>query len=178
MKNQLTPEQNQILGILNEHVDAEVRGDLDLTLATMSSNPHVNHVPTLIGGIGLEAVKSFYKNLVPAKSFFPSDVEFIEVSQTIDQNQVVLELLFKCTHSSEIAWMLPGIKPTGKRIEIPLVVIAGIKDNKVTHEHIYWDQASVLVQIGLLDPQGLPVKGIETAQHMETIMKKMENVSS
>lgn len=68
--------------------------------------------------------------------------------------------------------MLPNIPPTGKRVEIPLVVIVGFKDGKVTHEHIYWDQASVLIQIGLLDPEGLPVHGIETAQQMEKILNK------
>ena len=68
--------------------------------------------------------------------------------------------------------MLPNIPPTGKRIEIPLVVIVGFSNGKVTHEHIYWDQASVLVQIGLLNPAGLPVKGIETAKKMEEIRKR------
>ena len=68
--------------------------------------------------------------------------------------------------------MYNSLKESGKRVEIPLVVIVGFKDGKVTHEHIYWDQASVLVQIGLLDPKGLPVYGIETAQQMEKILNK------
>lgn len=175
MKKDLTTEQITTVEILNAHVDAEMRGDLDLTLSTMSNNPHVNHIPTLIGGIGGEAVKDFYKGIVPSKMFFPSDVEMMEVSQTIDHNQVVLEMIIKFTHTTEVVWMLPGITPTGKRVEIPLVVIAGIKDEKVSHEHIYWDQASVLVQIGLIDPKGLPVHGIETAHHMEAIMNKLQN---
>ncbi len=175
MKKELTSEQINTVEILNAHVDAEMQGDLDLTLSTMSNNPHVNHVPTLIGGIGKEAVKDFYKGIVPSKTFFPSDVEMIEVSQTIDNNQVVLEMIIKFTHTTEVVWMLPGIPPTGKRVEIPLVVIAGIKDEKVTHEHIYWDQASVLVQIGLIDSKGLPIHGIETAHHMEAIMNKIQN---
>jgi carboxymethylenebutenolidase len=72
-------------------------------------------------------------------------------------------MLFKFTHTCEIDWMLPGVTPTGKRVEIPLVAIVGFVDGKVAHEHIYWDQASVLVQIGLLDSEGLPVAGVETA---------------
>lgn len=175
MKKELTSEQIKTVEILNAHVDAEMQGDLDSTLSTMSNNPHVNHIPTLIGGIGAEAVKDFYKGIVPSKMFFPSDVEMMEVSQTIDHNQVVLEMIIKFTHTTEVIWMLPGIPPTGKRVEIPLVVIAGIKDEKVSHEHIYWDQASVLVQIGLIDPKGLPVHGIETARHMETIIHKIQN---
>ena len=60
--------------------------------------------------------------------------------------------------------MLPGVAPTGKRVEIPLVVIVHFRDGKLAHEHIYWDQASVLVQLGLLPPAGLPVAGVETAR--------------
>ena len=61
-------------------------------------------------------------------------------------------------------WMLPGIPPTGKRVEVPLVAIVRFREGKLAHEHIYWDQASVLVQIGLLDAARLPVAGIETAR--------------
>ena len=73
-------------------------------------------------------------------------------------------MLFCFTHDIEIDWMLPDVAPTGERVEIPLVAIVGFQDGKVAHEHIYWDQASVLVQIGKLDPTGLPVAGMETAK--------------
>jgi carboxymethylenebutenolidase len=170
MKKELTIAQSAMANILNAHVEAEISGDLEATMLTMTEHPHVNHIPTMIGGIGYDAVKTFYESMVPSKTFFPSDMEMVEISQTIDQNQIVLEMIIKFTHNTEIGWMLPGIKPSSKRIEVPLVVIAGIKEGKVSHEHIYWDQASVLVQIGLLNPFGLPVNGIETAKHMETIM--------
>jgi len=62
--------------------------------------------------------------------------------------------------------MLPGVAPTGKRVEIPLVAIVKFRGDKLYHEHIYWDQASVLVQIGLLDAAGLPVAGVETARKL------------
>ena len=70
------------------------------------------------------------------------------------------------THTTEIDWMLPGVPPTGKYVEIPLVAIVKFRGDKLYHEHIYWDQASVLVQVGLLDPQGLPVAGAETARKL------------
>ena len=60
--------------------------------------------------------------------------------------------------------MLPGIAPTNRRVEVALVAIVRFKDGKLAHEHIYWDQASVLVQIGLLDPVNLPVVGIDSAK--------------
>lgn len=173
MKKSLTPEQQSIIGQFQAHIDAEIRGDLDTTLATMTADPHLNNIPTLVGGIGSDGVRNFYSSLIPFNKFFPPDLEMVPVSQTIDQNQLVDEIIFKFTHTTEVVWMLPNIPPTGKRVEIPLVVIVGFKEGKVTHEHIYWDQASVLVQIGLLDPGGLPVHGVETAHRMEEIRKRI-----
>ena len=74
------------------------------------------------------------------------------------------EMVFKFTHTIPMDWILPGIHPTGKRVEVPLVAIVRVRDGKLAHEHIYWDQASVLVQIGLLDPAKLPVVGVESAK--------------
>jgi carboxymethylenebutenolidase len=73
-------------------------------------------------------------------------------------------MVISFTHTTEINWMLPGVRPTGKPVEAAFVVVVGVKDGKVSHEHIYWDQASVLVQIGLLDPKGLPVCGAQSAR--------------
>jgi carboxymethylenebutenolidase len=65
------------------------------------------------------------------------------------------------------AAILPGIKPTGRKVTVPTVVIVGFdQDNKITHEHIYWDQATMLVQLGLLDPSALPVTGAEQAARL------------
>jgi carboxymethylenebutenolidase len=168
----LTPEKQKILDVFQKHIDAEMHKDLDTTLSTMTSDPHLNNIPTTIGGIGLEGVRNFYTDLILNGKFFPLDTEMVPISRTIDEHQLVDEIIFKCTHNTEMGWMLPNIPPTGKRIEIPLVVIVGFSNGKVTHEHIYWDQASVLVQIGLLKPEGLPVKGIESAQKMEEIRKR------
>lgn len=136
--------------------------DVDATMVTMVSEPYVNHIPTITGGVGHDHLKRFYKyHFIDSN---PVDLELVPVSRTVGEDQVVDELIVKFTHDSEIDWMLPGIKPTGKKVEIPLVAIIHFVDGKLAHEHIYWDQASVLVQIGLLDPTGLPVAGVETAQ--------------
>lgn len=164
-------EQQALLDAFEKHVGAELDKDLETTLATMIDTPHLNNIPTLIGGDGYEEVKEFYSSLILTGRFFPPDTEMEPISRTIDQQQLVDEIIFKCTHTTEIGWMLPGIAPTGKRIEIPLVVIVGFKEGKVAHEHIYWDQASVLVQVGLLDPTGLPVNGIASAQRMRELNK-------
>jgi carboxymethylenebutenolidase len=94
----------------------------------------------------------------------PPDVKVTPVSRTIGDTQIVDEFIFSFTHTVEMDWMLPGIAPTGKRVEVPFVAIIGFKDGKVQHEHIYWDQASVLVQLGLIDASRLPVAGAETAR--------------
>jgi carboxymethylenebutenolidase len=88
----------------------------------------------------------------------------VSVSRTVGESQIVEELVISFTHTTVIDWMLPGVAPTGKPVEAAFAVVVGVKDGKVSHEHIYWDQASVLVQIGLLDPKGLPVVGAEGAR--------------
>jgi len=108
-------------------------------------------------------VHAFYRDHLVGK-FFPPDVKMTDVSRTVGQDQVVEELVLSFTHTRPVDWILPGVPPTGKPVEVAVVVIVGFKDGKISHEHIYWDQASVLAQIGLLDPTGLPVCGAESAR--------------
>jgi len=132
------------------------------TLATMVEDAYVNHVPVLTGGVGRDELREFYsKRFIPQ---MPPDTEMTPVSRTIGEDQLVDEMVVKFTHTIRMDWMLPGVAPTGKRVEVPLVAIVRFRDDKLAHEHIYWDQASVLVQIGLIDPAKLPVVGIETAR--------------
>lgn len=138
--------------------------DVDATMATMVAEPYVNHVPTMTGGVGYKNLHRFYLNhFVHAN---PDDTKLIPVSRTVGADRVVDEMLFCFTHDREIDWLLPGIAPTGKFVEIPIVAVINFRGGKLYHEHIYWDQASVLVQIGLLDPTGLPVGGADVAKKM------------
>ena len=159
----LSPVQRAMLETFQQHMTAEMTGDIEATMATMTDEPYVNHVPVMTGGVGREGVRKFYENHLVGK-FFPPDVELITVSRTIGEDQLVEEIVIKFTHTTPIDWMLPGISPTGKRVEIAVAVIIKFDEGKVAHEHIYWDQASVLVQLGLLDPTGFPVSGAESAQ--------------
>jgi len=146
-----------------EHVkyEFETRNYED-TLDTMVPDAYVNHIPTLTGGVGKEELGEFYsKRFIPQ---MPPDTEMTPVSRTIGEDRLVDEMIFKFTHTIEMDWMLPGVKPTGRRVEVPLVAIVHFRGNKLAHEHIYWDQASVLVQLGLLDDSTLPVMGIKTAR--------------
>ena len=159
----LSPQQEAMVALFQKHVAAELAGDLATTMATMTDDPHLNHVALMAGGVGREGVHAFYRDHLVGK-FFPPDVKMTDVSRTVGQDQVVEELVLSFTHTTPVDWILPGVAPTGKRVEVAVVVVVGIKDGKISHEHIYWDQASVLVQIGLLDPKGLPVCGAESAR--------------
>jgi len=153
----------QMIELFQQHVNAELAGDLDTTMATMSDNPHLNHVPTMAGGVGRDGVRAFYRDHLVGR-FFPPDVKMTSVSQTVGENQIVEELVISFTHTAAIDWLLPGVAPTGTPVEMAVAVVVGFKDGKISHEHIYWDQAGVLVQVGLIDAKGLPVSGAESAR--------------
>jgi carboxymethylenebutenolidase len=159
----LSERQQQMVAVFEKHVGAELAGDLDATMATMSDAPHLNHVPTMAGGVGQSGVRAFYRDHLVGK-FFPPDVKMVSVSRTVGQHQVVDELFISFTHTTVIDWLLPGVAPTGKAVEMAVAVIVGFQGDKISHEHIYWDQAGVLVQIGLLNPASLPVTGAESAR--------------
>jgi carboxymethylenebutenolidase len=159
----LSAEQQAMVALFQQHVGAELAGNLDMTMDTMTGDPHLNHVPTMAGGVGCEGVRAFYRDHLIGK-FFPPDVKMTTVSSTVGHDQVVEELFISFTHTISMDWLLPGVPPTGKPVEMAIAVIVGFKDGKISHEHIYWDQAGVLVQVGLLDPAGLPVSGAESAR--------------
>jgi len=145
-----------------QHTDHEfVTRDTEATLQTMVDDAYVNHVPVMTGGRGKEALRAFYsQDFIPR---MPPDTSLIPVSRTVGENQLVDEMIFSFTHTEEMPWMLPGVAATNRPVRIPLVVIVKFRDGKLAHEHIYWDQASVLKQIGLLTDPALPVFGEETA---------------
>ena len=159
----LTPAQETLQQLWEDHVRHEFNTrNHEETLATMVEDAYVNHIPVLTGGVGKDELREFYsKRFIPQ---MPPDTEMTAISRTIGNDQLVDEMVFKFTHTIRMDWMLPGIAPTGKRVEVPLVAIVRFREGKLAHEHIYWDQASVLVQLGLLDPSTLPVAGVESAR--------------
>lgn len=163
----------------DKHCEYEFNArDVDATMATMVAEPYVNHIPTMTGGVGYRNLHHFYKHHFVDSN--PPDTMLVPISRTVGATQVVDEILFSFTHTTEIPWMLPGVAPTSKRVEIPLLAVVKFRGDKLYHEHIYWDQASVLVQVGLLDPALLPVAGIEQAGKLldetlpsNTLMKRV-----
>jgi carboxymethylenebutenolidase len=158
-------DRPDIGAVFDDHVAAEfVHMDLEATLATMTDDPYVNHVPVMTGGVSRAGVRSFYGEHFIGK--WPADIEITPVSRTVGAEQVVDELVLSFTHDIEMDQLLPGVAPTGRHVQLPFCVVVRFEDGKVGHEHIYWDQASLLVQVGLLDPTGLPVTGVEQAENV------------
>jgi carboxymethylenebutenolidase len=159
----LTPAQAALQALWEEHIGYEFgTHSTEDALATMVEDAYVNDIPVMTGGVGKPALREFYSKYFITK--MPPDIELIPISRTIGTDQLVDEMLVKFTHNVQMDWMLPGIAPTGKRVEVAVVGIVQFRDGKLAHEHIYWDQASVLVQLGLLDPGTLPVVGVDSAR--------------
>lgn len=154
-----------LVALWEEHIRHEFdTRDVPATMATMVAEPYVNHIPTLTGGVGQSQLARFYRYHFVHQN--PEDMKITSISRTVGSTQVVDEFIMSFTHDTEIDWLLPGVKPTGKYVEIPMLGVIQFRGSKLCHEHIYWDQASVLVQIGLLNPEGLPVAGVETAKKL------------
>jgi carboxymethylenebutenolidase len=164
LRRVLGPDYN-LSDLWDEHVRHEFdTRDVLATMATMVAEPYVNHIPTMTGGVGSKELSRFYQHHFVHGN--PKDMALTPLSRTVGASQIVDEFIMTFTHDTEIDWMLPGVAPTGRYVEIPMLGVIKFRGPKLYHEHIYWDQASVLVQVGLLDPTGLPVAGVVTAQKL------------
>jgi carboxymethylenebutenolidase len=159
----LSPLQQAMVASWERHIRAEfAEKDVDATMPTMSPRPFVNHVPVMTGGVGFENVRDFYaRYFLPGH---PDDTASLPVARTVGSDRIVEELVHSFTHDIEMPWILPGVTPTGKRVEVAIVAIVQFEGDKIAGERIYWDQASVLAQVGLLDSTALPVTGAEAAR--------------
>lgn len=161
----MSPLEEEMSALFDAHVGAEFdTKDLAATMATMSEHPHLNHVPVLTGGNGRAEIAEFYGSHFIGH--WPQDTAVHPISRTVGQGRVVDEFVLSFTHDVPMPAIVPGIAPTGRKVEIPFVVLMGIEKGKVTYEHIYWDQASVLVQLGVLERGTLPVSGAEQARRL------------
>ena len=162
----LTPAQQALIDNLKEHTEAElVHFDVEKTLATMAENPFIFMAPIISGGMGPEGVRKYYGVVL---THLPDDFDRDLLTITIGDDRIVVEEILSFTHSIQMDWMLPGIAPTGKHVEVPMVIICTFKNGKLESERAYWDYASMLAQIGVLDPSGLP---ITTTENVETLRK-------
>ena len=159
----LNKQQQAMVEMWERHMAAEFKTkSIDARMGTMTSDPFVNHVPVMTGGVGYNEVRHFYSTyFIPCQ---PPDTDFVRVTRTVGKDRIVDELIHKFTHTIEMPWILPRVPPTGRRVEVAVIVVVLFKDGKIAGEHIYWDQASVLAQIGLVDAEKLPATGIEASR--------------
>ena len=153
--------------MFDDHIGSEfVTESVDDVMATMIEDPWLVMAPVLTGGVGWDDVVSYYTNAFVG--FWPKDLDIIQVSRTIGESCVVEELVASFTHDLEMPAIFPGVPATGRRVELPFIVIMGFDptSGKVAYEHVYWDQASALAQMGLIDATGLPVTGADQARRL------------
>ena len=170
-------ESADLSALVDGHIATEFADrDVDATMQTMVPDPYVYSVPIMTGGFGGEGVRRFYSEHFINQ--IPKDAQVTPISRTIGKDQVVDELIVSFTHETQWDSLLPGIPPTGKRVELPTVVVMKFENGKIAHEHIWWDQASLLVQVGLLDPRNLPVAGVEQARKLLRVARTRRLLSA
>jgi len=162
-ESQLSPEQQTMEKLWEEHLASEFKSkNAEAAINTMVERPSVNHVPVMTGGVGRKQLTHFYdRYFIPQ---MPPDTQITPVSRTIGRDRLVDEFVIKFTHSLQMDWLLPGVPPTNEPVEVAIVTVIQFQDGKMASERIYYDQASILVQVGLLDPEKLPVAGVEIAR--------------
>ena len=158
--------EEEMVRLWEEHIRLEfATKDAEATVATMTPDNYVNHVPVMTGGRGRDEMIEFYgRHFIPQ---MPADTTLRLLARTVGRDRLIDEFVFSFTHDVEMDWMLPGVPPTGRKVEVPMVVVVQFEGDKIACERIYWDQASVLVQLGLLDPSGLPVVGVAATLKFE-----------
>lgn len=165
---QRTACEQAMLDLIEAHRVAELeKRDVDATLATMADSPYIYFAPTLSGGDDEKGVRTFYTTMLGQ---LPNDMKWIPISRTIGDDKIVLESILTFTHDIQVDWLLPGIAPTGKALEIPMVLIFSFENNKIKSERIYWDLASTLKQMGLLQSDTLPIVGVESAKKLQELI--------
>ena len=156
--------EKALIAVWERHTAAEFEHkDADAAIETMTDNPVLIHVPVNTGATGRMELRRFYKEVFIPQ--MPSDVELQLLSRSVGQNRLIDEFILRFTHSVRMDWFAPGIEATGCRMAVPHVGIISFENGKISSEHIYWDQATVLTQMGLLD-KSLPALGEQQCERL------------
>lgn len=159
----VTPSQQKLIDVWQQHLYAEFAlKDVDAALATMTEDPYVLCVPVAKGGYGKGGVRRFY-----AEEFFPhnpTDMKVTTVAQTVADSVLIDESVISFTHDNTMDWMLPGVPATGRYVEFAFVGIISFEGGKIKSERLYWDQGSVLLQLGVIAPGVPALRGAESAK--------------
>lgn len=136
-----------LIRLWEQHVKGEfIDKDEDLSLATMTEDASVLHIPSQSGATGKAALKLYYRDMfIPS---IPDQWQHTTTKRVVTGNTLVEEATVRLVHTRQMDWFLPGLPPTRKPIEVQLVIVVEFQHGKMSAERIYWDQAAVLRQIG------------------------------
>ncbi|WP_444910698.1 nuclear transport factor 2 family protein [Microbulbifer sp. TRSA005] len=153
----MSEQEERLVTVWETHTAAEFElKDADAAIATMTDNPVLIHVPVNTGATGKEPLRNFYRDIFIPQ--MPADVSLELLTRTVGKHRVIDEFILHLTHSLRMDWFAPGIEATGRKLSVPHVAVIDFDGDKISSEHIYWDQATVLKQMGFLDNQ-LPIIG-------------------
>jgi carboxymethylenebutenolidase len=156
--------EQALIDVWEAHTAAEFeQKNADAAIATMTEHPMLIHVPVGTGATGREPLRRFYKEIFIPQ--LPADAELQLLTRSVAHNRLIDEFIFRFTHTLQMDWLAPGIAATGRRLQVPHVGIIAFQDGKISTEHIYWDQATVLLQLGVLKGN-LPALGSDQAERL------------
>jgi len=137
------------LKLWEDHLKGEfITKNENESLATMVEDASVMAIPTGWGGRGKTRLRPLYRDeFIPT---IPDGWEHTVIHRVVSENCIVEEATMRFRHTKQMDWFLPGVAPTGKPVEIEFVIVVEFRDGKMAAERVYWDQATVLRQVGLL----------------------------
>jgi carboxymethylenebutenolidase len=161
---QYTRDEQALIDVWEAHTASEFeQKDADAAIATMTDRPVLIHVPVNTGATGREALRTFYAEIFIPQ--MPDDAELELLTRSVGQGRLVDEFILRLTHTVRMDWFAPGVEPTGRRLAVRHVAVIAFEDGLIASEHIYWDQATVLVQMGVLEGR-LPVMGADQGDRL------------
>jgi carboxymethylenebutenolidase len=159
-----TAAEQALIDVWDTHTAAEFElKDADAAIVTMTERPVLIHVPVGTGATGREPLRKFYREIFIPQ--MPPDFKLELLTRSVGQNRMIDEFIVRFTHTVQMDWFAPGIAPTGRRLVVPHVGVVAFENEKISSEHIYWDQATVLLQLGILE-DGLPALGADQADRL------------
>jgi carboxymethylenebutenolidase len=121
-------------------------GDLDAALDLVSDDVALTTLPVGTGARGADALRRHLaEDVLPHR---PVDLATTRVSRTGDRWRVVDEELVAFTHDRELPWLVPGLAPTGRRVEVLAISVVTVRRQRIVQHRTLWDHHGLLVQLG------------------------------
>jgi carboxymethylenebutenolidase len=148
MTTEIAQFMRKLERVWDEHVDELIkRRDVDAAMAAMTAEPSVRHLPTMTGADGRVALDRFYRDALLAH--LPGELQWTRRSRTVDRFRLVDELTVSFVHDCELAWLLPGLAPTGRQASVTAIAIVDFRRGAIAAQRTLWDCASLASQLGV-----------------------------